>query len=151
MSRRGFVAMTDAMIFIVVIMMAAAVTVGYMDHVSKDDRDPSEFLEGLMDSRMRLSDMTEGDDSLVKLSDLAALHVNTGADGPREYLEEALDGFSKGRPYLLVLEFTPPGAEGDPKRSEIGHPGSMTASSATVTVPVTSGGTLHAELTLFSS
>lgn len=149
LNRDGFVAMTDAMIFIVVIMVAVSVTVTYADHVSGDETDTSGFLEDILSSRVRMSDMAEGDDSLVKLSDMIALHVLTGAEGPRAYLEDAMDDFSRGRPYLLEMTYVQ--SDGTSMNGSIGDPEGDSASSAERTVPVTTGGHLTVSLTLFGS
>lgn len=146
---RGFVAMVDAMLFIVVIFMAAAVVTWAPDDGGTDDRDASGLLGDLMDLEVRMSDMAEGDDSLVRVSDLAALWLLTGEPGPADYLRECMDAYCKGRPYLLSLTFE--GPDGSMAEGSLGSPSGTESSHATVTVPVTTGGTLTASLTLYLS
>lgn len=144
---RGFVAMVDAMVFIVVIVMAASVVVGVASSTDEGS-DASGFLEDLMASEVRISDLAEGDDSLVRLSDLIALSLHTGQTGPSDYLHEVLDAYTGGAPYLLELTFE--GPDGTTETMRMGSAGERLSSSSERTVPVTTGGSLTARLSLYS-
>lgn len=143
---RGFVAMADAMLFMVIIMVATVVVVSEDGPVRSDDRDASSFLEALMSSEVRMSDLGEGDDSLVRLSDMLALRVHVGSEGTEGYIAELLDSYCRGRGYLLSVSFE------FMERTEewtLGDGGGTVSSSAERTVPVTSGGTLTAVLSFY--
>ncbi len=148
MNDRGFVAMFDAMLFIILILMASAIVVWTPDDHIDDDRDAPSFLDGLLDSKMRMSDISMGDDTMVHLSDLIALSMTLDDDDLKGYLVEVLDVFSRGRPYSLDLVFIDDG--GELTWSIVSGDGSM-VSRSTKEIPVTSGGTLRATLTLLTS
>lgn len=146
-NEHGFVAMADAMLFIVVIMVATVVVVTEEGPVRTDDRDASAFLEALVSSEVRMSDLDgDGDDSLVRLSDMMALHIHAGSEGTADYIQELLDAYCRGRGYLLTLTFD--NGEGA-KEVSFGAEGGTASSSAERTVPVTSGGELRAVLSLY--
>ncbi len=146
-NEHGFVAMADAMLFIVVIMVATVVVVAEEDPIRTDDRDASAFLEALVSSEVRMSDLDEGgDDSLVRLSDMMALHIHAGSEGTADYIRELLDAYCRGRGYLLTLTF---GYGEDAEEVSFGEEGGIPSSSAERTVPVTSGGELRAVLSLY--
>ncbi len=145
-NEHGFVAMADAMLFIVIIMVATVVVVAEEDPVRTDDRDASAFLEALVSSEVRMSDLGEGDDSLVRLSDMMALHVHAGSEGTAGYIAELLDSYCRGRGYLLTLTF---GSGDVSSEVSFGDGGGTASSSAERTVPVTSGGELRAVLSLY--
>ncbi len=144
MNRKGMLAMVDAMVFAVIIMAAAAVMV-HSAHTGTSDSDAGDVLESVMSSKVRMSDLREdGDGSLVKISDMVALDLVSGTTDAMEFAEECLESFSKGRPFLLTVTY---GEE----QAKIGSEGSRPASSASMDFPVTTGGTLHAELVLYLS
>ncbi len=146
-NEHGFVAMADAMLFIVVIMVATVVVVAEEEPIRTDDRDASAFLEALISSEVRMSDLDEGgDDSLVRLSDMMALHIHAGSEGTADYIRELLDAYCRGRGYLLTLTF---GNGEDAEEVSFGEEGGIPSSSAERTVPVTSGGELRAVLSLY--
>ena len=146
-NEHGFVAMADAMLFIVVIMVATVVVVAEEGPIRTDDRDASAFLEALISSEVRMSDLDEGgDDSLVRLSDMMALHIHAGSEGTADYIQELLDAYCRGRGYLLTLTFV---YGEDAKEVSFGEAGGISSSSAERTVPVTSGGELRAVLSLY--
>ena len=136
------------MLFIFVIMIAASVVTQVADTGADDGRDAYGFLEDVMSSKVRMSDMSEGDDTLVHLSDMTALSLVTGQDGALDYLEESLDAFCKGRPYQLELSFSAP--SGDVLETSVGSASGTPDISAGLTVPVTTGGSLTAVLGLYS-
>ena len=146
MNRGGFVALMDAVIFSAVILVALSALLGLgITAQDGDDRDVSAILGSVMSAEVRMSDLAEdGDGSMVRVSDLCALWVFTGDGAVEEYLGEALDALSGGRGYRLDLSF------GENSRS-IGDGGEMESMAAFADVPVTTGGTLHAELRLYRS
>ena len=146
MNRGGFVALMDAVIFSAVILVALSALLGLgITAQDGDDRDVSAILGSVMSAEVRMSDLAEdGDGSMVRVSDLCALWVSTGDGDVEEYLEEALDALSGGRGYRLDLSF------GEYSRS-IGDGGERESMAAFADVPVTTGGTLHAELRLYRS
>ena len=144
MNRKGMLAMVDAMVFVVIIMAAAAVMV-HSAHTGTSDSDAGDVLESVMSSKVRMSDLREGGDgSIVKVSDMVALDLLSGTTDALDFVEECLGSFSKGRPYLLTVSF------GD-HQAILGSEGSRPASSASVDLPVTTGGAIHAELVLYLS
>ncbi len=144
MNRKGMLAMVDAMVFVVIIMAAAAVMV-HTANTGTSDSDAGDVLESVMSSKVRMSDLREdGDGSLVKVSDMIALDLVSGTTDALEFAEGCLESFSKGRPFLLSVEY-------DGKTAAIGTEGSRPASSASMDLPVTTGGSVHAELTLYLS
>ncbi len=146
-NEHGFVAMADAMLFIVVIMVATVVVATEEAPIRTDDRDASAFLEALVSSEVRMSDLDEGgDDSLVRLSDMMALHIHAGSEGTADYIQQLLDAYCRGRGYLLTLTFQ---YGEDAKEVSFGERGGIPSSSAERTVPVTSGGELRAVLSLY--
>ena len=62
MNRRGFVALVDAVIFTVVVMMALSALIGLGIQDQSDDRDAGGLLESLMSAEVRMSDLVEGGD-----------------------------------------------------------------------------------------
>ncbi len=144
MNRKGMLAMVDAMVFIVVIMMAAAVTVHTVDR-SSSDTDAGDVLGSVMSSKVRMSDLREdGDGTLVKISDMVALDLVSGTENALDFAEECLESLSKGRPFLLKVSY------GDCEAA-VGSEGSRPASSAAMDFQITTGGSIHAELTLYLS
>ncbi len=144
----GFVAMFDAMLFIALIVIASSVTMGYSDYVNHDHTDTSGFLDDLMSSEVRMSDMTEGDGSIIRMSDAIALYMVTGAGKQREYLDEVLSEFSHGRDYTLELLLD----SGGSTRAELTIGGGDTPmlSRAVKTYPVSTGDVLEVVLTIHS-
>ena len=92
-----------------------------------------------------MSDLVEdGDGTPVRVSDLCALMLSTGQPGVREYLVDVLEAFSGDRAYRLDLVF------GD-LSGGIGDGHGTPSVSAEAEVPVTTGGTLLARLSLYGS
>ena len=144
MRRGGFIALIDAMIFTVVVLMAMSALLGIGFVADEEGRDASAMLDGTLSAEVRMSDLVpDGDGSLVRVSDICALEMTAGGTGVMGYLEECLVAFSQGRPFVLVLTF------GDDMVS-MGSPGDMEVSRAEVEGPITTGGSLHAELILYS-
>lgn len=144
MNRRGFVALMDAMIFTVVLMLSLSALLGVGSSIASDDRDVSQMLEDTMSAEVKMTDLDpDGDGSRVRVSDMCALQMAVGGTDVESFLSEALDMFSKGRPYLLEMTF-------DRMSMTVGEAGTMMSSYAETDVPVTTGGSLHAELTIYS-
>ena len=145
MSRDGMLAMMDAAIFMMVLMAAIAVTLQASVPDGTHDGDAGDLLDGLLSSKVRMSDLSEeGDGSLVRMSDMIALYLVTGDDGVGDYLSDLLDSMSRGRGYFLEMSF---GEHG----KTMGSPDGTMSASAERTVPVTTGGELVAVLTLYRS
>lgn len=145
MNRRGFVALMDAVIFTAVLMLALSATIGLGLGESADERDAGAMLDRILDAEVRMSDLVEdGDGTPVRVSDLCALMLSTGQPGVREYLVDVLEAFSGDRAYRLDLVF------GDLSGS-IGDGYGTPSVSAEAEVPVTTGGTLLARLSLYGS
>lgn len=144
MNRRGFVALMDAMIFTVVLMLSLSALLGVGSSIASNDRDVSQMLEDTMSAEVKMTDLDpDGDGSRVRVSDMCALQMAVGGTDVESFLSEALDMFSKGRPYLLEMTF-------DGRSMTVGEAGTMMSSYAETDVPVTTGGSLHAELTIYS-
>ena len=74
MSRDGMLAMMDAAIFMMVLMAAIAVTLQASVHDGTHDEEAGDLLDGLLSSKVRMSDLSEeGDGSLVRMSDMIAM------------------------------------------------------------------------------
>jgi len=98
-------AFADAMIFLVVMMMAITVTISVHHPQIHPDIGPDEFLMDMSNIEVRLSDLTDiGDDSLVFLSDLMALSLvqDTLVE---DYLKMLLDSAFGDNRYRLVMEY----------------------------------------------
>lgn len=144
----GFVAMMDAMIFIVVIVMAASVTAGIAIQSVQDETDTSEFLDSLLLSKVRLSDFSQGDDSIVRLSDLMALSAVGGNEKMMSYLEDALLSFSRGRPCHMLVEYENDGTSG---RIELGNNIASPSMESVRETAVSTGGTLRVTVSIGSN
>lgn len=145
MNRRGFVALADAVIFTVVVMMALSALIGLGIQEQSDDRDAGGLLETLMSAEVRMSDLVEGGDgSLVRVSDLCALMLTGDQPGVENYVESVLESFSGGRHYLLEMRHSE-------LSMTIGTASGTPSVSAETEVPVTTGGVLWVRLSLFPS
>ena len=98
MNDKGMTAFVDAMVFLIVIMMAISLTASYSFKSTELREDPDDILTVLSGTELRLSDLTDvEDDALVYLVDIMALSFSesTRLD---DYLYEILDGIlGKGR------------------------------------------------------
>lgn len=145
MNRRGFLAMMDAVIFTTVVMLAMTALLMMGVESETDDRDAAGTLDSLMSSEVRMSDLAEeGDGSLVRVSDLCALYALNGGEAIGAYLEETLDVLCGEGSYTMELTF-------GEKMATVGVGDGTQLYSATVELPVTTGGTLTAVLTLYRS
>ena len=145
MRRDGFVALLDAVIFTMVVMLALTATIGMGFQEGSDDRDARALLEDLLSAEVRMSDLVEGGDgSSARVSDLCALMLTTDQPGVEAYVEAVLGSFSGDRQYRLELRF------GD-EVAAIGYGGGIPSVSAEAVVPVTTGGELGATLVLYAS
>ena len=145
MNRGGMLAMMDAMLFVAVLMVALSVTAQVMHDGSEDGRDAGDLLDSMLSSTVRMSDLSEdGDGSLVRVSDMLALHLASGEGSAMEYAEELMESFSGGRGYRLTLTF------GDLSET-LGDGSGTPSATAERTVPVTTGGELSARLEIFPS
>lgn len=147
-STDGFLALTDAMVFIVVILAACAVVACISIDDVCSDSEPAEMLDVLESTMVRLSDLTDGDDSLVRLTDLVALHSVSPQERVEGYIGELLQQWSRGRGCTLHAEFADTG--GDVHEVSFGSPGVDAASVAERTVAVSTGGSVRLVLELFS-
>lgn len=68
MNDHGFLAMMDALLFITVIIVACSVVAGMSMDGAHDGSNASGLLESMVSSEVRLSDLSEGDDSIVRLA-----------------------------------------------------------------------------------
>ncbi len=144
MNRRGMLALMDAMLFIAVIAIALSATL-QMGLAERGEGDASDLLDGILSTEVRMSDFDEsGDGSRVRLSDMIALHMTVGLEGVGDYLEELLQAYAGGRHCSLTLEF------GD-RVLTVGSGEGVPYMTAEREVPVTTGGHLRAELSLYSS
>lgn len=101
----GFLALTDAMIFIAVILIAASVTASCCSEQS-DRWDAGDVMDTMVLTELRMSDLSEdGDGSMVRLTDMLAMEVLNGRGGASEYAEGLLDRACAGRAYILELRF----------------------------------------------
>ena len=145
MNDGGFLAMMDALLFITIIIVACSIVAGTGLDDAEEGSDASELLESLVSSKIRLSDVSEGDDSMVRLSDLMALHAMRGSEPVSGYIRDILDAFTGGAPYLLTIEYADP--SGTVHETEIGTEADY-RESAEKTVPMSTGGTVRAVLSL---
>jgi len=139
MNRRGITAFLDAMIFLVVIMMAISVGIATTYNGADDGPDPDDFLAGLSSVEIRLSDMTDiQDDSLSYVSDIMAYSLNHEC-AVEEYLKSVLDSLFGENRYCLRYEYG--GSE-----KTIGDPGGFYPTSSERTMKVSTGGDLIVHL-----
>ncbi len=98
-------AFADAMIFLIVMMMAISVIVTY-NHIDQGaDIGPDDVLRDISIIEMRLSDLTDiEDDSLVFLSDLMALSLTQETDVD-DYLKSILDAVFGENRYFLSYRY----------------------------------------------
>lgn len=149
MNDSGFLAMMDALMFIAVIIVACSVVAGMDSDGGDDGSEASELLESLVSSKVRLSDLSEGDDTIVRLSDLMALHAVRGSEPVEDYISDVLTAFTGGAPFLLTIEYTAPESTDAPEpiSAEIGTHDDF-RESAERTVPMSTGGTVRVVLSL---
>lgn len=140
--------MTDAMVFIVVMMAACAVVAAIGLEDDGADREPSELIDALESTMVRLSDLTDGDDSIVRLTDLMALHSVSPSERVDAYVADILGTWARGRGCVLSAEFTDP--DGDVHEASFGIAGDDVLSAAERTVAVSTGGSVRLVLELFS-
>ena len=129
-------AFADAMIFMVVMMMAISVTAACNHAEHGADIGPDNFLRDISSIELRLSDLTGiDDDSLVFLSDLLALSLAQETDVCR-YLESILDAVFGENRYFLSFEY-----EG--MHGAVGTEFDRYSSQDSRTIPVSIGGSIH--------
>jgi hypothetical protein len=134
-------AFIDAMIFLVVIMMAIAVTVSLNPHQESTDVGPDVVLSYIGGTEVRLSDLTDiEDDSLVYLPDLMALSLTQETE-VEEYLEVLLDSVFGSKRYRLVIEY-------GELSGTIGTDLSHYTSQYSKTIPISTGGSIYIELSI---
>lgn len=145
MNDRGFLAMMDALLFITVIIVASSVVAGMSMGGAHDDSNASGLLDSMISSEVRLSDLSEGDDSVVRLSDLMALHAFRGSNTVSDYVSEILETYTGGAPYLFTVEYTDPSDV--VHETSIGIPGDYRESTER-TAPVSTGGFVRVTLSV---
>ena len=144
MNRRGMLAMLDAAVFVMIIMMASAVLV-HNFHSGVSDDDAGDILDSILSSEVRMADLSdEGDGSLVRISDMIALDILSGGDRALGFADDCLNRACSGRPYLLRMFY------GD-GTAVIGSAGGKESSSVSMERILSTGGVLRAELILYSS
>ena len=132
--------MMDAMLFAVVIMVASAFLVHFLVQDTPGSYVTADILDSVMSSEVRMSDLVpEGDGSMVRVSDLAALMVMEGGGPAGDFITEAMDALCSGRPWTLELSF----GEGS---MVLGGGGPGMTEGARAEYPVTTGGVLFAEI-----
>lgn len=136
-------AMVDAMAFLVIIMIALSVTIGYISP-SDDGGSAGELLDIISEVEVRVSDMTDlEDDSVVRLTDMLAYDIVNGSTGSMEYVADVLESYTHGTMYRLVIGF------GDEEKV-LGGLTEGGSSGACREMFVTTGGTIRMELVLGS-
>ncbi|MBR4686026.1 MAG: hypothetical protein IKP04_05805 [Candidatus Methanomethylophilaceae archaeon] len=133
-------AFMDAMIFLIVIMIAIGTTAHYMgsDH---EIMDPDQFLRQLSGIEVRLSDFTDlEDDSLVFLSDVMAYSVDNDSSVGM-YLECLLSDIFGEYRFLLTYTY------GD-SIVEVGYMHDYYRSKAYLDIPVSIGGRINISLSI---
>ena len=142
-NKRGMTAFVDAVVFMLVIMLAVSVTVHYTDG-AREAEDASALLEDLTSVEVRLSDLTVlDDDSLAYLPDLLAYAMETGDTTPIDYAKDVLDVSCSGHAYVLTLRYM-----GEEMR--IGDGDGTPARGTSMEVTLSTGGSLSMGLDLFS-
>jgi hypothetical protein len=136
-------AMADAMIFVVIMGLAASALFAFGgDDISEDDA--SKISESIFSAKLRTSDILDTDDSgLIGLPDLTAFRIMTGEGDALQYIEDVLDSFFQ-RPgsYYLEIEYN-----GD--SVAIGNPDGTEVCSCIKEFTVTYGGSIRTELRLY--
>lgn len=94
------------MIFIVVIMAACAIIASYETDTVEDGKDPSQLMTIVESTVLRLSDLTDGDDSMVRMTDLLAVYALQGTESIGEYSMELLNGWTGGREGSIRVVYT---------------------------------------------
>ena len=136
-------AMVDAMAFLVIIMIAMSVTIGYISP-SEDGGSAGELLDIISEVEVRVSDMTDlEDDSVVRRTDMVAYDSVDCATGSMEYVADVLESYTRGTMYRLVIGF------GDEEKV-LGGLTEGGSSGAYREMFVTTGGTIRMELVLGS-
>ena len=132
-------AFADAMIFLIIIMMAISVTV-HINHIDHDaDIGPDDLLRDISSIELRLSDLTDiDDDSLVFLPDLMALSLKNETD-VYGYLKCILDAAFGENRYCLFYQY-------GGLSKQIGTKYDFYASQDTRSIPVSIGGSIDVTL-----
>lgn len=141
----GFLALTDAMIFIAVIMIASAVIASDHGSAPTDTSDAGDILDAIVLTEVRMSDLSDdGDGSLVRFTDLLAMDVLGGGGRASEYAGDLLGRICAGRPYSMTIGYS---------ESELRMGGDLQDWTQSVrrTVAVSTGGELTMELVLLRS
>lgn len=132
-------AFADAMVFLVVIMMAISVSVLHNPIHDSSGMGPDDFLDVLGSIEVKLSDLTDvDDDTLVYLIDVMALSLIKD-NGVTEYLEKLLDDIYGRDGYSLSMEF-------GSASSSIGTERQVYSIEDSRTYPVSTGGALYVTL-----
>lgn len=132
-------AFADAMVFLVVIMVAISVSVLHSPTHDSSGIGPDDFLDVLGSIEVKLSDLTDvDDDTLVYLIDVMALSMfkDNGVTG---YLEDILETIYGGDGYTLFMEF-------GSASSSIGTERQIYLAEDSRSYPVSTGGALYVSL-----
>ncbi len=136
MNNRGMTAFVDAMVFMMILLIAIGVGSKAFLQTNEPATDPDEVLGVIVRSEVRLSDLTDlEDDTLIHLTDVIAYSLNNDCD-IKDYLEDILERvYGKGRFSILYSYGSMYERIGD----TIDHPSCQSKRS----VPVSIGGTLE--------
>lgn len=139
-------ALTDAVIFCTMSVLALGLMLAvFPTPTAEFSRTAPDILDALLSSQVRMSDLVNGGDgSLVRVSDLCALHAISPDPGTEAYLKELLDMFSAGRGYGMTIEYGGGMAVfGEMPREPL--------TAAVREVPVSTGGSVRVALGLWNS
>lgn len=102
---KGFSAIFDVSVFIVIILLCVPL-IFYAIPENEHGIEAGDAMDVLTDTRLRISDVTNSDDSTVcGLYDLLAYSVYSGDKGPMEFVKSYLDSVLSGHDYLFSAEF----------------------------------------------
>ena len=105
MNMEGVTAYVDCMVFLMVIMIAIAVTITFNNQSDEQDCDPDDFLSRLSKTEMRLSDFTYiEDDTLVYIADVMAFDTSNDTE-VRIYLDGILEKMYGKHRFVLTYSY----------------------------------------------
>lgn len=103
--RRGFNAIFDVSVFIVLILLC----IPLLFHSVPDDVervDAGDVMDAIVGTRLHVSDVTQlEDDTVHGMYDLLAYSAYSGDPGPIEYVDEYLKSVLSGHGYFLTAEY----------------------------------------------
>ena len=130
---RGITAFLDAMVFMGILVVALSMLSPGFSHADDGSPSASEVLDAMAASKVRMSDLSsDGDDSPVFLTDMAAYSVHTGDRHALEYIDAIMKAHCRGHPYKVTLSY------GD-STEDLGEKDVRISSGASAVYPVTAG------------